>query len=145
MQTLVRGAAAPMRARARAAALSVALGAWLAGCGIFTDAATRLAYDLEAAASRVGTPPGSRYTLVHRTPSKSGECTGPYKVQVDKVGALVIWCMSAAGETVSSHSTTYHSRFVDTAATTIVDKPAQAPLTIELERVGSRVVVVAVR
>jgi hypothetical protein len=126
-------------------AIALVLAAALSGCGFFTDAATRLAYDLESAASRLGRTEGSRYTLVHKTPSKSGECVGPYKVQLDKVGALVIWCYDEAGTTVSSHSTSYHGRYVGTPETIIVDKPARSPLDIDLERRGGRAVIVGVR
>jgi len=112
----------------------------------FTDAATRLAFDIEAAADRVGRAEGSRFTLVHRTPSKSGECVGPYKVQLDHVGAIVIWCRDATlDQTVSSHSTTYHARFVDTPETHILDKPAAEPLVVELERRDGRVVIASVK
>lgn len=112
----------------------------LSGC--VTDAATRLAYDIEAAAGRVGRPDGARYTLVHRTPSNSGECVGPYKVQLDNAGLIVVWCKDATGDrTVSSHSTSYHRRFVDTPETHILDKPAGEALVIDLERRGGRVVI----
>src|SRR5512140_3168167 len=80
----------------------------LGGC--LTDAATRLAYDIEAGAGRVGRAEGASYTLVHRVPSSAGECAGPYRVQLDKVGAIVVWCKDAAGDTIgSSHSTSYHA------------------------------------
>jgi hypothetical protein len=115
----------------------------LAGC--FTDAATRLAYDLEEGSKRLGTSSGERAMVVHRTPSKEGECVASYKVQVDDAGAIIIWCYDANGaETVSSHSTSYHSRYVDTPRTYILDKGAAEPLLIELERQGSRAVIVDV-
>ena len=38
-----------------------------------------------------------------RTPSRAGQCDGPYRVQLDKVGAMIIWCKDTAGKTVSSH------------------------------------------
>jgi hypothetical protein len=115
----------------------------LGGC--LTDAATRLAYDIEAGAGRVGRAEGARYTLVHRVPSSAGQCVGRYRVQLDKVGALIVWCKDAAGDkTVSSHSTSYHARFVDTAETRIVDKPANEALVIDLERRGGRVVIAGV-
>jgi len=113
----------------------------VAGCDIATDAATRLASDIEAGANRLGSEPGAEYSIQHHTPSKSGECVGPYKVQLDEVGALIIWCMDAAGQTVSSHSTSYHARFVDTPQTFLLEKPAGATLTIELERRGDRAVI----
>jgi len=62
----------------------------LTGC--FTDAATRIAYDIETAAKSVGHSENSQFILAHRTPSKKGECDNSYKVQLDKVGALIIWC-----------------------------------------------------
>ena len=83
--------------------------------------------------------------VVHRTPSKDGECVASYKVQVDDAGAIIIWCYDASGtETVSSHSTSYHGRYVDTPKTYILDKPAGEPLLIELERQGNRAVIVDV-
>ncbi len=119
----------------------------LAGCmpGFLTDAATRIAYDLESGAGRLGNAEGARYTVEHKTPSRAGECTGPYQVQFDKVGALVVWCKDAAGATVSSHSTSYHARYVDTPQTWLLDKGAGATLTIMIERRSGRAVIAAVR
>jgi hypothetical protein len=129
------------RHRAVAPVLLIALCA----CDGWTDAATRIAYDIEAGAARLGAADGARHSIVHATPSKSDKCTGPYKVQVDKVGALIIWCYDAAGRTVSSHSTTYHGRFVDTPTTYILDKPAGSALTLDIERRGGRAIVTSVR
>jgi hypothetical protein len=131
---------------ARLAGLSflIFLGA-AAGCGEFTDAATRIAYDIEAGADRLGKQEGARTSIVHHEPSKRGECEGPYKVQLDKVGALIVWCYDASGRTVSSHSTTYHARFVDTQQTWLLDKPAGSDLVIEVERRGGRAVMVEAR
>ncbi|MGZ9031507.1 MAG: hypothetical protein ACXW2G_09040, partial [Burkholderiaceae bacterium] len=67
-------------------ALALVLPVLLLG-GCLTDAATRLAYDIEAGAGRVGRAEGARYTVVHRVPSSAEECVGPYRVQLDKVGA----------------------------------------------------------
>jgi hypothetical protein len=119
----------------------------LAACFLdLTDAATRLAYDIEAGARRVGSADGAKATISHRTPSKSGECEGDYKVQLDKVGAIIIWCKDAGGDkVVSSHSTTYHGRFVETPRTYLLDKKARETLSIELERRGGRVVIADAR
>jgi hypothetical protein len=112
-----------------------------AGCDAFTDAATRIAYDIEAGEGRLGREAGARFSILHKTPSKSGECVGPYMVQLDMVGALIIWCKDDTGKTVSSHSTSYHARFVDTPETYILEKPAGSTLTIDIERRGNRAVV----
>jgi hypothetical protein len=116
-----------------------------AGCDALTDAATRIAYDIETGEGRLGRADGSKYHIEHHTPSARDQCTGPYKVQFDKVGALIVWCYDDAGRTVSSHSTTYHHRFVDTPRTWILDKPAGSMLTIDLERRGGRAVIADVR
>ena len=125
-----------------AALLSTA--AALAACGAFSDAATRIAGDIEAQAGRLGAAEGASYTIRHATPSRAGSCEGPYRVQFDKVGALVVWCRNEAGETVSSHSTSSHARAVETRETFIVDKPARAVLAIRLERRNGRAVIVDV-
>lgn len=115
----------------------------LAGCG---DAATRLASDVESGASGLGRGEGERASVEHRVPSQSGQCVGPYTVQFDQVGAIVVWCKDAAGEkVVSSHITTHHSDVVSTASTIIVDKPAGEPLWIDLERRGRQVWIVGAR
>jgi len=116
----------------------------LVGCDL-TDPATRLAYDIKAGASRLGAAEGAATTIRHPFPSKSRECVGPYRVQVDKVGALIVWCNDASGTTISSHSTTYSARFVQTPQTHIVDKPAHATLEIELVRQQGQAVVADVR
>ena len=133
----------PMRVVLRVCACLVSA-PLLGGC--LTDAATRLAYDIETGAGRVDRSDGAKYILVHRVPSSAGECVGPYRVQFDKVGAIIVWCKDAAGEaTVSSHSTSYHARFVDTPETRIVDKPASEALVIDLKRREGRVVVANAR
>lgn len=128
----------------RIAGILIALVA-VTGCDVVTDAATRLAYDIKAGAGRLGSEEGAVHSIHHQTPSASGHCIGPYKLQLDKVGAIIIWCKDAIGETVSSHSTTYHARFIDTPTTYLLDKDAGTTLTIDLERRGGRAVVTDVR
>jgi hypothetical protein len=126
--------------------LAAAFGAAaVAGCGIATDPATRLAADLEDAAGRLPAREGATDALHHATPSRPGQCDGPYKVQLDRVGAMIVWCKDAAGNTVSSHSTSSHSRAVDTSQTFIVDKGAGETLIIDLTRRDGRAVITGVR
>jgi hypothetical protein len=134
------------RAGLVATVLAAACGAAaVAGCGIATDPATRLAADLEDAAGRLPPREGATDALHHATPSRPGQCDGPYKVQLDQVGAMIVWCKDAAGTTVSSHSTTSHNRAVDTSQTFIVDKGAGETLIIDLERRDGRAVITGVR
>jgi hypothetical protein len=129
-----------MRAPGRAAV--AAAGLLLGAC--FTDAATRLAGDIEAGAERTGRAQGTVTMVQHQAPSRRGQCDGPYKVQVDEVGAIIVWCYDAGGNTVSSHSTSMHRRTVDTRETFIVDKGAGETLSIRLERINGRVVITGV-
>jgi hypothetical protein len=117
----------------------------LAACDISTDPATRLAADLQEAADRLRLDEGATDSVHHATPSRPGECGGSYKVQLDRVGAMIIWCHDASGNTVSSHSTTSHNPAVDTARTWIVDKGAGETLIVDLERRGGRAVIMNVR
>jgi len=129
----------------RSPALLALLGAAaLAACSGWTDPATRIAFDIEDGAKALGAAAGDEFTVYHSVPSRDDECAGPYKVQFDRVGALIVWCYDRAGATVSSHSTTAHSRTVDTAGTWILDKPAGETLVIRLERRGGRAVVTGV-
>ncbi|MDE2236131.1 MAG: hypothetical protein KGK44_11395 [Gammaproteobacteria bacterium] len=116
----------------------------LAGCDAFTDPATRLASGIEAETGQLGSLEGSTYSIQGLTPATADECNGPYTVQLDKVGALIVWCKDAAGHTTTSGSTSYHARFVDTPKTYIVNKPAGSTLTIELERHNGRAMIVDV-
>jgi len=116
----------------------------VASCDVFTDPATRLAFGIESGAGQLGAADGSTYSIQNLTPARSGECNGPYTVQLDKVGALIVWCKDATGKTVASGSTSYHARFVDTPKTYIVNKPAGSTLTIDLERQHGRAVIVGV-
>ena len=125
----------------RASLLVAVLG--LAGGGVFTDAATRLAYDLESAARSLKQP-GDRVSLRHEIPSRRGECEGPYTVQLDTAGALVFWCRNDHGEVVASPGTSYHRRFVETPDTYYLHKEAGEALVIELERRGEKAVIVGV-
>jgi len=128
--------------------LALALPALLAACSLpgLTDPATRLAADLEAGAKLVAAQDGSRHAVVHRTPSKAGECDGPYSAQLDEVGALVIWCKDpGSGSTKSSHSTSSHAKSMSTKETFIINKTSGEDLVVELARIGGKVVIVAVR
>lgn len=108
----------------------------------WTDGATRIANQIEAKAGRA--TPGEALRL-EVSPKSGSECSGPYTAQFDKVGALIVWCKDAAGRTVSSHSTSYHARFVETAGTFIVDKAAGEPVRLELRGGAGKPVIVDAR
>ena len=125
--------------------LAMAAAGLLAGCGFATDPATRLAADLEAGSDRLRMDEGATDGVHHATPSRAGQCDGPYKLQLDKVGAMIVWCNDAAGTAVTSHSTTSHAPHVETLRTYIVDKGAGETLIVDLKRRGGRAVITNVR
>ena len=122
--------------------LAIAL---VTACGFATDPATRLAADLEAGSDRLQMDDGATDSVHHAAPSYPGQCEGPYKVQLDEVGAMIVWCYDATGATVSSHSTSSHAPHVQTPRTYIVDKGAGETLVVDLERRGGRAVITDVR
>lgn len=119
----------------------------LASCFGFIDAATAIAYDIEADAGRFARSGAASATIVHTPMSSRGGCKDDYRVQFSRASALVVWCRAPGSTTatVSSHTTTYHLRFVDVPETIIVDKRHGESLSIDLARGAGKPVVAAVR
>ena len=113
----------------------------LAACSddFLTDSATRAAYDLEKAADTLQRSSASTYTLVHRPKASPEGCSHDYSFQLSRQSSLLVWCKSADGATnVSSHTTTYHLRFVDVPEQTNLSKRAGEPITIELQKTSGK-------
>jgi hypothetical protein len=108
--------------------------------GGFTDGATRIAYELKAAAAIART--NGKYNLVHiPKPSPEG-CAEDYQLQFSKDSLIGIWCYKEGTETVTgSHVTTYHLNFVKVPETTIVKKKKGESTIIKLELVNGDVLV----
>ena len=113
----------------------------LAGCGALEDPGTRLGYAIERGAKHLPTDEGADYTIHYHPPKSLGERGGSYSVQLDKVGALIVWYKNASGKVTASGSTSYHARFVDTPRTWKLDKPGDADLDITLQREHGRAVI----
>jgi hypothetical protein len=111
-----------------------------------TDAATRVAYDLEAGAKNLRASSGRTATVDH-TPRRMPEgCPGPYTLQLSQGSVLVVWCQdSIGGVTSGSHTTTYHMNFVAVPETWIIHKAAGQHALIDLRRDGDNVVVSGLR
>ena len=110
---------------------------------LLTDAATRLAGELDGGAARARRAPDGRATIVHRPKASPEGCAEDYRVQLTKDSALVVWC-SSAGKVTSSHVTTSHLPAVSVPQTWVVDKRAGEALTIALEKHGERMLVTGV-
>ena len=113
-----------------------------------TDGATRIANQIESDVAAFERSRANKATITHQPIRRWGNgCDDAYRLQVDKVGAIIIWCKDGAtGVTTGSHSTSYHARFVDTRQTWIVNKKKSEVVTIELEkRTGGKPQVISVR
>ena len=110
-------------------------------CGALTDPATRLAFAIERGVRQLPASDGASYTIRYQPPDTLGQHDDTYTVQLDKVGALIVWYKDANGTVIDSGSTSYHARFVDTPRTYLVDKPGDAALNITIRREGGRAVV----
>ena len=112
--------------------------------GLLTDAATRLAGELEDGAAKARKAADGRVTVEHLPKPSPEGCADDYRVQFSQASSLVIWC-STAGNVTSSHTTTSHLPAVEVPQTWIVEKHKGESLFVNLERRGDRVVVTAVR
>lgn len=116
----------------------------LAGCSLFEDAATSIAYDIERGVRHLGSKEGSTRVITHHAQSRAGPEVRTIKVQFDKVGALIVWYSDENGKVVSSSSTSYLGRFVTIPETIILEKPIDDPVRIKVERRNGRAVVTRV-
>ena len=124
---------------------------FVSGC---TDAATRLAYDLERAAADLRKSGEREATVVHR-PKRSPEgCSGDYEVVLRRADkgpgegrSLTIGCVGSSNyrNLGYSYSTTYHLNFVRVPGELRSLKPSNQELTLTLRRDGEFIDVVAVK
>lgn len=125
--------------------------------GACTDAATRVAYDIQSGAGKLGAREGERVEIRH-VPSRWPEgCAGSYTLQIGKGSAtaegnnnfhinpgaegLSVRCFNSSGN-AHAWSTTYHLRFVDVPETVNVEKQGGEAAVVEVERKAGRAVVV---
>jgi hypothetical protein len=133
-----------LRRRLGRGALAAACVFALAGC---TDAATRIAYDLEAGAKSLKSSAETRATVRHE-PSRWPEgCDGGYALEIGRgakgdpgKGSITVRC---AGRGL--YYTTYHLNFVVVPATVSVRKEAGAPVLLQLEKRGGDIALTEIR
>lgn len=121
----------------------LALSAMLYGC---TDGATRIAYDIESGVGAFQRSDARTHVIRHVPESAPDGCADAYTVQFSANSSLLIWCREpGGGKVTSSHTTTYHLRFVKVPQTFKLDKAAGEPTLIELAKEDGAVVVTGVR
>ena len=131
-----------MRARVRALVAGGALA--LAGC---TDAATRIAYDIEAGAKALKSSTDSGTTVRHEPASWPDGCGDGYALEIGRgasgdpgKGSITVKC---AGRGI--FYTTYHLNFVVVPATVSVRKATGEPVLLKLEKRAGDIALTEVR
>jgi len=115
---------------------SVLLVALLAAVGCsMTDAATRLASDINHQAAEFAKSPDTERTFAHVPVASPSGCPGAYQVTVEANGALVIGCDKAYPQV--SFTTTSHRAAVTVPAQLQVNKNAGETLSLTLRKQGS--------
>ena len=116
----------------------------LAGC---TDAATRIAYDIESGAQALRSSPESRATVRHEPSSWPEGCDSGYALEIGRgasadpaKGSITVKC---AGHGL--YYTTYHLNFVVVPATVGARKQAGEPVLLLLEKRGGDIALTEIR
>jgi len=123
--------------------LFVSLAALLNAC---TDAATRIAYQIEESTQDFQNSPAQKITINHLPKSLPEGCSSSYTLQFSKNSSLVIWCKSELlGKTTASYGTTYHLRFVKVPETLVVDKREGEAALIDLEKQNGQIILTGLR
>lgn len=122
-------------------AIALALLACTVAC---TDAATRVAYDLESGAKRLRASSEQSLTVDHAPAQKPEGCSRGYTLQLSEAAGLLVWCQdSLHGPSSSSHITTYHLNYVKVPQTFIIHKGPGEHAYIELTKHGNDIDVTA--
>jgi hypothetical protein len=134
---------------ARSLAVVAGLGV-VCGC---SDAATRVAYDIESGTGRLQSDEGARADISHVPRSWPEGCSGSYTLRIEKgaavhdgqgnfrtaenSGGLSVRCYGQDGNAHRWH-TTYHLRFVDVPATVEVTKNGGQTAIIQIQRLSGK-------
>ena len=123
------------------------------GCGLGTDAATRLAYDLVKNAGQLRQE-GQELTFTHEPSSWPEGCKSEYTIELQDTlrhpgagGSLLVGCKGDSNfrEFGYSYSTTYHLNAVRVPVALSADKQAGEALQVTLAKHGTTVDVIAVK
>jgi hypothetical protein len=125
-----------------------------------TDAATRVAYDIESGTRKLGSQDGARAEIRHTPKRSPGGCAGSYTLLIgrgssDNLGnnnfrirgnsdGLSVRCYASDGN-LHAWGTTYHLRFVDVPEAIQIEKKWGETTVIDVERRSGRALVVGLR
>ncbi len=107
----------------------------LAGCDFLTDAATRVAYDIEAATLVMRAKKLDRYEFTHRPKESPDGVTGEFELTIHESGEDAYQGVIDIGR----YHTSYHNRFVIVPRTLSIKKQAGESCVLVLERRNDRI------
>jgi hypothetical protein len=123
--------------------------AGISGCGDYTDAATRLAYEIEREAKALQQSGEATRVFTHRPKSAPEGVDDAYTVKFALgyagKGGLTVSGFNIAQKKQVGYGTSYHLRFVQVPKDLTVSKPAGEPVVVVLTRVGDAVHVTELR
>ena len=118
----------------------------LAAFSACTDAATRVANDLESGAKHLRSSRAMTATVDHAPTAAPEGCAGAYTLQLSRASSLLIWCQDSIGApSHGTYTTTYHLNFVTVPQTFIIHKDSGQHALIGLAMDGNAVAVTGLR
>lgn len=121
--------------------LGLALMTVLASCDFLTDAATRAAYEIEAATDEMRLKGLTSYEFTHVPKAKPEGVVGPWELTIQETGRQP----GQGALCLGRYATSYHNRFVRVPRTLRVAKQAGEGCVIVLRRNGEAIEVVELR
>jgi hypothetical protein len=123
--------------------LGFGLLALLASCDFLTDAATRAAFDIEAATAIMEKEGLRSYEFAHVPKPSPDGVTGPWELLIQRSGPMGVGPTGAL--CIGRYGTSYHNRFVSVPRTLHVAKQAGEGCVIVLRRNGDAIELVELR
>jgi hypothetical protein len=112
-------------------------------CILITDAATRLAYDLEREAGRLRSSQATVRVFEHRPVGWPAGCTADFDLMIGAGSDIAVRCVDADHPPTSGvhYTTTYHRRFVKVPRALSVSRRNNANIRVTLRKQGDEVIV----
>ena len=115
-------------------------------CILMTDAATRLAYDLEREAAKLRSSQATVRVFEHRPVGWPAGCEADFDLMLGAGSDIAVRCLDAGHPPTSGvhYTTTYHLRFVKVPRALSVSRLTNASIRVTLRKEGDEIVVNAI-
>ena len=115
-------------------------------CILMTDAATRLAYDLEREAGGLRSSRATTRVFEHRPVGWPAGCQSDFDLMFGAAGDIAVRCVDKEHRPTTGvhHTTTYHLRFVKVPRALSVSRRNGARIRVTLRKQGDAIIVDAI-